>query len=185
MISICTRCDLSITATNFVFGSGNLNSSILIIGEAPGYNEDKQGIPFVGKAGKYLREVLKTYGLSDDEFYITNVIKCRPPSNRTPSFIEIRKCLIYLLAQIKEMNPDMILLLGDTAMRTILNSPKSITQIRGNWIRIKNSRVMIMATYYPAYILRNDDKRALFEKDIETFVNTYNYKVKYTIKFKD
>jgi DNA polymerase len=155
-MKICTRCDLSKTRTNVVVGEGSLDADILFIGEAPGYHEDKQGRPFVGKAGKILDELLDSVGLTREEIYITNILKCRPPKNRDPHPDEITACTPYLDRQIETIQPKVICTLGNFATRYIFTSfgltPESIGKIHGKRFRARNLvvNVTILPLYHPA-----------------------------------
>jgi DNA polymerase len=161
----CTQCPLHETRINAVFGEGDINAEILIIGEGPGANEDKQGRPFVGRAGKLLDEVLGNYGLSREKgVFIANIVKCRPPQNRVPKKSEVNTCFPYLEKQIELLNPKIILLLGLTAVKSFLGIEEQMKTIRG----VENSKDgrKVMATYHPAAILRNPNLRDLLEEDI-------------------
>ena len=149
----CTLCQLSSLRTNAVPGDGNYNAKLMIIGEAPGRNEDLQGLPFVGQAGKLLEQMLNEINIKREEVYITNVVKCRPPENRDPTEEEIKICSPYLFQQIKLINPQIILLLGKYSLKTILNINLKISYLKGR-IFIKDDRY-IMCTYHPAFIIRN------------------------------
>jgi DNA polymerase len=164
----CVKCDISLTRNNIVSGRGNINSNVMIIGEAPGAMEDKHGIPFVGKSGQLLRAILRYYNIEPKELYITNAIKCRPPFNRSPLDIEIINCKPYLLTEILRVNPKIIVLLGGVALRTYYpNVYMSILHERGK-PRLSNGRI-ILPIFHPAYLLRNIDNHEvikLFLKDI-------------------
>ncbi len=162
----CTQCPLHASRTNAVFGEGDINANILIIGEGPGANEDKQGRPFVGRAGKLLDEVLGNYGLSREKgVFIANIVKCRPPGNRVPRKTEVNTCFPYMEKQIELLNPKMILLLGLTAVKTFLGIEEQMKVIRGVE-KSKDGRT-VMGTYHPAAILRNPNLRNLLEEDIQ------------------
>ena len=154
----CQHCPLGRTRTNAVVGRGNRNAAIMLIGEAPGQQEDQTGKPFVGAAGKVLERMLKKANLStgkDGDVYIANIIKCRPPNNRVPTASEIEACKPYLLEQIRLVDPKIIVLVGATAVRGLLGDKRGITRIRGNWI--KWNRRFYMPILHPAYLLRNHD----------------------------
>ena len=162
----CIKCPLHETRMNAVFGEGDYNANILIIGEGPGANEDKQGRPFVGRGGKLLDEVLSKYGLTRDEgVFIANIVKCRPPNNRVPKKEEVITCIPYLEKQIQMVSPKIILLLGLTAVKSFLGIEEQMKQIRGKENE-KDGRT-VMATYHPAAILRNPNLRSWFEEDIK------------------
>ncbi len=162
----CTKCGLHKGRTQVVFGSGNLKSKIVFVGEAPGYDEDIKGEPFVGRAGKLLESTLAKIGVKRSEVYIANIIKCRPPENRKPAFEEIVACISHLLRQIQFIKPQVICALGSVAVNSLLNNQYSITQIRGKYFDYNNMKVF--ATYHPAFILRNMRELGTFEKDLRT-----------------
>lgn len=150
----CTRCRLSQTRTQAVLGRGNPQARWMLIGEAPGEQEDRQGEPFVGRAGQLLDNMLAALGLDRDrDVYIANVIKCRPPGNRNPSGDEIAACQGYLTRQIELVRPDLIIALGRFAAQTLLQSEDSISRLRGRVHRYQN--VPMIVTFHPAYLLRN------------------------------
>jgi DNA polymerase len=162
----CTQCPLHETRINAVFGEGDSNANILIIGEGPGANEDKLGRPFVGRAGKLLDEVLERFDLSRESgVFIANIVKCRPPKNRVPKKAEVNTCFPYLERQIELLNPKIILLLGLTAVKSFLGIEEQMKAIRGVEKNINGRKVM--ATYHPAAILRNPNLRKLLEEDIQ------------------
>jgi len=162
----CTRCSLHKTRINAVFGEGDYNADILIIGEGPGANEDKQGRPFVGRGGKLLDEVLAKYGLNREAgVFIANIVKCRPPNNRVPKKDEVNTCIPYLEEQIQMIDPKIILLLGLTAVKSFLGIDEQMKEIRGKE-KEKDGKT-VMATYHPAAILRNPNLRSWFEEDIK------------------
>ena len=159
----CKKCDLSKERTTVVFGHGNLNADILIIGEGPGYEEDQQGKPFVGRSGKLLTELLQSANLNrEKDIFITNTVKCRPPNNRTPLLNEINACKEYLIKQIQLIKPKILLLLGAPSTKTILKNYTSITKMRGKWYQNKvdymKNHLLIMPIFHPAYLLRNPSK---------------------------
>lgn len=149
----CTLCNLSQTRTNSVPGSGNYQAKLMIIGEAPGRNEDLQGLPFVGQAGKLLEQMLNEINIKREDVFITNIVKCRPPENRDPTEQEINLCKPYLFKQIELINPKVILLLGKYSLKTILNLNLKISYLKGR-VFIKNDKY-IFCTYHPAFVLRN------------------------------
>lgn len=153
----CHRCVLGNNRTNAVIGRGNLQAAIMIVGEAPGQNEDEQGLPFVGKSGQLLDKILESVGLSTErEVYISNAIRCRPPANRTPTTQEIEACKPYLLEQIRLVDPQIILLTGATAVKSLLAEKQGITKIRGQWREWEGR--LCMPIFHPAYLLRNPSK---------------------------
>jgi len=166
LIRNCSRCELHKTRTNFVFGSGNSNSPVIFVGEAPGKNEDLQGKPFVGQAGKLLDELLESIGFARKEVFIANVLKCRPPLNRDPSEHEINTCKEYLFRQIEIINPRVVCTMGRYSTQLILDTDTGINKLRGN-IYKRDGRVIIpinhpaAAIYTPSrmQILREDFKK--------------------------
>ncbi len=158
----CSGCRLSAERNTIVFGDGNPAAGIVIIGEGPGANEDKLGKPFVGRAGKLLDRILKAIDLDRTSVYITNIVKCRPPGNRTPSKDEVAACLWILEEQIRIMNPSVILTLGAPASRTIIGSADGIGKLRGSIHRY--GEIPVIPTYHPAALLRTDAlKRPVWE----------------------
>lgn len=155
----CTKCPLCETRTNVVFSRGNPNALIMIIGEGPGQNEDETGMPFVGRAGQLLDKIFESVGLSTEEdVYICNIVKCRPPNNRVPTPMETESCRDYLNAQIRYVKPKIILLTGATAMKGILDIKTGITKVRGQWYKDVYG-AMVMPIFHPAYLLRNQSKK--------------------------
>ncbi|MEW6635875.1 MAG: uracil-DNA glycosylase, partial [Actinomycetota bacterium] len=158
--AVCTRCDLALTRTNTVFGTGDPYSPLMLVGEGPGENEDATGLPFVGRAGKLLDDILAAVNLSRERVYITNIVKCRAAQeeggrlkNRQPRTGEIRACNPYLQGQMEAVKPQIILCLGGPAAKTIIDKDFRITKDRGKWYDLDNG-VKAMATFHPAYILR-------------------------------
>ena len=150
----CQRCGLGATRINAVIGRGHPHAPIMVIGEGPGQNEDETGLPFVGKAGQLLEKILASVNLSPEEnVYIANAVKCRPPGNRTPTPEEMAACKEYLLEQIRIVNPQIILLTGATAVKSITGDKRGITKIRGQWMDWQNR--WCMPIFHPAYLLRN------------------------------
>ncbi len=168
-IQACKRCDLYQNRKQAVLGEGNINAKLMFIGEAPGGDEDKLGRPFVGRAGKLLTKLIEATGHTREEFYIANICKCRPPSNRTPSTEEMEQCFPYLLIQIEVISPKVLCLLGSTAARAFLKRNVSITKERGslmNW----NGKFLYL-TYHPAYVLRNPSAEISLFEDIKKAIN--------------
>ena len=149
----CTRCRLHKARNNIVYGVGNAKASLVFVGEGPGHDEDIQGIPFVGRAGKLLTQMIEAMGLRRDDVYIANVVKCRPPENRTPEKDEVATCSPYLLRQLDAIGPKVIVCLGNVASQSLLGTTKSISSYRGQWFDYRGTR--LIATYHPAYLLRN------------------------------
>lgn len=168
VVKKCTKCGLCNNRTNTVFADGNKNAEIMFIGEGPGADEDMQGVPFVGKAGKLMNEAFKGIGIKREEVYIANIVKCRPPGNRTPFKEEANSCLDYLRNQVILINPKIIVLLGNTALKNILGDEYSITSSRGKWIEKKG--IKYMPTFHPAALLRDETKKIDFWKDLELVV---------------
>lgn len=153
----CTKCNLSSTRNNVVFGEGNLKSKIMFIGEGPGRDEDLQGRPFVGRAGQLLNKMLEAIGLKREDVYIANIVKCRPPNNRVPLQSEVEACIPYLRNQVAIIAPKIIVCLGATAAKAIIDKNFRITSMRGQWFERKG--VKIIATYHPAALLRDPEKK--------------------------
>lgn len=153
----CTRCGLHQERTQTVFARGNPNAELCFIGEGPGFEEDRDGLPFVGKAGQLLDKMIHAMGLKGDEVYIANVVKCRPPNNRTPEASEMSACLPYLVEQLDVVRPKVIVALGSTALRGLLGSSDGITRARGSW-RLYRASIPVMPTFHPAYVLRQPTK---------------------------
>ncbi|MDO5115416.1 MAG: uracil-DNA glycosylase [Synergistaceae bacterium] len=149
----CRGCALAESRLKVVFGDGDPNSRLLFIGEGPGADEDEQGIPFVGKAGQLLTQILTAAGIDRREVYITNIVKCRPPGNRVPTPAECVACDRHLQTQIMLINPALIVLLGNTPARWILQTTEGITKLRGRWFEWRGTAVMPM--FHPSYLLRN------------------------------
>ncbi len=168
-IAACTRCRLCEGRQNVVPGMGNRHAGILFIGEGPGAEEDKQGLPFVGPAGQLLDKMLFSIGLDRTNCYIANVVKCRPPRNRTPMDDEAAACIDYLRAQVKLIKPKVIVLLGATAAKHTLDPNIRITRDRGIWHE-KNGYHMI-ATFHPSYLLRDPSAKRLAWQDLQSIRN--------------
>jgi uracil-DNA glycosylase family 4 len=164
----CQLCKLCYSRNNAVPGRGNLDTKILFVGEAPGKNEDKLGLPFIGFAGKILEEALKKAGLKKDDIYITNIVKCRPPNNRIPDKEEINTCLNYLKKEIQIISPSIVCILGATALQSLLNL-KSIHLYHGKTITC--DKINYFITYHPAATIYNNSLRELFFKEIDMMVN--------------
>ena len=164
----CPLCKLCHSRNNAVPGRGNLDAKILFVGEAPGKNEDKLGLPFIGSAGKLLGEALKKSGIERDNVYITNVVKCRPPNNRIPDKDEIDTCLQYLNKEIQIISPAIVCILGATALQSVLNL-KNMGLYHGKTITRNNIKYYI--TYHPAATIYNNDLKELFFKEINLVVN--------------
>ena len=175
----CQKCDLHKTRTNIVFSGGIPNTKLMLIGEAPGYYEDQQGEPFVGKAGQLLDRIFASVGLSrQKDVYICNTLKCRPPDNRDPLPEEKEACREYLDAQIEILKPRIILLCGRVAVNSMLNTNQGITKIRGKWFEGPHFSKM-MPIFHPSYLLRNDSREKgspkwLMWQDIQEIKKVYD-----------
>ena len=172
LINKCTSCKLHEGRNKFVFGSGNPNADVMVVGEGPGAEEDKQGLPFVGRAGKLLTDILKAIKFERDDVYIANIVKCRPPDNRTPLPDEMDTCLPYLKKQIEIIKPKVILCLGLTAARGLLKKRDSLTCMRGKVFEFENAKVMV--TYHPAALLRNPNWKRPCWEDLQKFKELYD-----------
>ena len=163
-VAVCTRCTLSSTRTQTVFGVGSLQAQWLIVGEAPGAEEDRQGEPFVGRAGQLLNSMLRAIGLSREQVFIANVLKCRPPGNRDPTATEAAECLPYLQQQIALLQPKIMLAVGRVAAQNLLRTDVTLGRLRQQVHHFGVSKVPLIATYHPAYLLRTPaDKRKAWE----------------------
>ncbi|MGP1386328.1 MAG: uracil-DNA glycosylase [Thainema sp.] len=155
--NMCHRCDLGATRTHAVVGRGSPSAPIMIVGEGPGQNEDETGQPFVGRAGQLLEKILAAVQLdSSKDVYICNIVKCRPPGNRTPTADESAACLPYLMEQIRMVDPKIILLTGATAAKGLIGEKRGITKIRGQWLEWEGR--LCMPIFHPAYLLRNPSR---------------------------
>jgi DNA polymerase len=167
----CRRCNLYRERNNVVFGTGDKGAKLVIIGEAPGRLEDIEGKPFVGEAGQLLNRMLQAISISREEVYITNVVKCRPPKNRTPSKSEISACYSYLVRQLEIIQPSLILTLGNFATQTILSTKKGITNLRGKLFSYKG--IPLIPTFHPAALLRNPKLKKLTLEDMQKVSKLY------------
>lgn len=161
----CDKCKLCKNRINTVFGVGNENADIMFIGEGPGADEDREGEPFVGKAGKLMNQAFIGLEISREKVYIANIVKCRPPNNRNPEKEEANACLDYLRNQVMLIKPKIIVLLGNVALKNILGENYGITASRGKWIDKKG--ILYMPTFHPAALLRDDTKKIDFWNDLE------------------
>jgi DNA polymerase len=161
----CEKCGLSRMRTNVVFGSGSGRSGLMFVGEAPGEDEDIQGLPFVGKAGQLLTKIIEAMGLGRGDVYIANVLKCRPPNNRPPAPDEILACRDNLRRQIAAINPKVICTLGKFASQTLLNTETPISALRGKFAEYNG--IKVMPTFHPAYLLRNPNDKKLVWDDMK------------------
>ena len=161
----CTRCRLQKQRNKIVFGAGNPRAELVFVGEGPGHDEDIQGLPFVGRAGKLLTQMIEAMGLTREDVYICNVVKCRPPENRKPEEDEVATCSPYLFRQLDTIAPKAIVCLGATAAQALLKTQEPISRFRGTWFDFRNTK--LMATYHPAYLLRNPAAKAEVWKDLQ------------------
>jgi len=161
----CTRCKLHRTRHKIVFGDGNPKAELIFVGEGPGADEDAQGLPFVGRAGKLLTQMIEAMGLQRKDVYICNVVKCRPPENRLPEKDEVTTCSPFLLRQIDAIAPKVIVCLGSVAVQTLLETNRGISQFRGQWLEFRGRK--LLATYHPAYLLRNPNAKGEVWKDLQ------------------
>lgn len=159
----CTKCKhLAQTRTHVVFGSGNAKAQLVFVGEAPGYDEDQEGLPFVGRAGQLLTKIIESIGLTRQQVFICNVLKCRPPGNRNPSPEEIANCEPYLFQQLETIRPSIICALGTFAAQTLLKTGSPISSLRGQFYDFRSSK--LICTFHPAYLLRNPgEKRKVWD----------------------
>ena len=172
VVKQCRKCRLCETRKNVVFGVGNREADIMFIGEGPGADEDAQGEPFVGKAGKLMNMAFDMLGIKREEVYIANIVKCRPPNNRNPQDDEAENCLDYLRNQVILVKPKIIVSLGSVALKNILGKEYGITASRGKWIEKKG--ILYMPTWHPAALLRDENKKIDFIKDLKQVIKRYN-----------
>lgn len=166
LVKGCTRCSLCETRTQTVFGTGNPQADLVFVGEAPGFYEDKQGKPFVGKAGQLLTDIIeKGMKIRRDEVFICNVLKCRPPENRNPNPLEVAQCKPYLMQQLALIRPKVICALGAFSAHTLLETDEAVGSLRGRWHDFKG--IPLRVTYHPAYLLRNEKDKAKTWEDIQ------------------
>jgi uracil-DNA glycosylase len=175
-ISNCKECPLGNQRTKFVFGEGNPNADIMIIGEAPGRDEDLQGMPFVGRAGQLLTKILESIGLNREDVFIGNICKCRPPENRQPETGEVEKCEPYLKKQIELINPAFILSLGLTSINTLLKTKNKMADIRGQVLDYHGKKLLV--TYHPAALLRNPNWKRFVWEDMKNLKSLYDEHLK-------
>ncbi len=164
-IGDCTRCKLHRGRNKLVFGDGNPNAQLVFVGEGPGRDEDAQGLPFVGRAGKLLNQMIEAMGLQRKDVYICNIVKCRPPENRAPEKDEVEICSPFLLRQLDTIAPKVIVCLGSVAAQALLETNRGISQFRGQWLEFRGRK--LMATYHPAYLLRNPSAKGEVWKDLQ------------------
>lgn len=164
-IGDCIRCKLCEGRTKLVFGDGNPEARLMFIGEAPGFDEDQQGVPFVGKAGQLLTKMIGAMGFKREDVYIANIIKCRPPGNRNPEPDEIASCKPFLKRQVEIIAPQVIVCLGTFAAQSLLGTDEKISRLRGNFRTYHD--IPVMATYHPAFLLRNPEMKKSVWEDLQ------------------
>ena len=174
-VAACRRCGLCETRTNTVFGQGAVRTPIVMVGEGPGADEDAQGLAFVGRAGQLLTKILSAAGIDRESVFITNVVKCRPPNNRTPTQEEMLKCGDFLEAQLLLLRPRILVCLGNTPLKWLLRTSEGITALRGRWFDWRGVRLFPM--FHPSYLLRNDSRQKGSPKDL-TWQDVQNLKAR-------
>ncbi|UOD34486.1 uracil-DNA glycosylase [Deferribacteraceae bacterium V6Fe1] len=173
-VKSCQKCQLAKSRQNIVFGEGNVSADLMFIGEGPGAEEDKQGRPFVGRAGQLLTKMIQAMGLKREDVYIANIVKCRPPDNRNPFKEEAQSCIEYLMEQIKIVRPKVIICLGSVAATYLLNTEKQISKLRGQFTNFND--IKVMPTFHPAYLLRNPSKKKETWEDLKKVIEFLNLK---------
>ncbi len=161
----CQRCKLAPTRKTIVFGQGDPHAELVFVGEGPGADEDEQGLPFVGRAGKLLNRMIQSIGMKREEVYICNIVKCRPPANRTPEKDEVDACSPFLFRQLGAIQPRLVCCLGAPAMKTLLGIKEGITRVRGQIFDFASTKALV--AYHPAYILRNPREEKVLREDFE------------------
>jgi uracil-DNA glycosylase family 4 len=164
-IGECTRCKLHKSRSRIVFGDGNPRAKLVFVGEGPGQEEDRQGLPFVGRAGKLLTQMIEAMGLERKDVYICNVVKCRPPSNRTPENDETSTCQPFLERQLAVIRPKVIVCLGNVASQALLGGGEPMARVRGKWFNWRGAK--LLPTYHPAYLLRNPNAKGIVWEDLQ------------------
>jgi DNA polymerase len=175
-IGDCTRCRLHKGRTKIVYGVGNPRAELVFVGEGPGHDEDVQGEPFVGRAGKLLTQMIEAMSLRRQDVYICNVVKCRPPENRLPEKDEIATCSPFLFRQLAAIQPKVICCLGACAAQTMLGTNQGISRFRGEWFDFRGSK--LIATYHPAYLLRNPNAKSEVWKDLQKVMSVLGLQAK-------
>jgi len=170
-VMTCEACSLREGRTKTVFGAGNPDADLMFIGEAPGFDEDRTGFPFVGKAGQLLTRMIEAMGFKREEVYIGNLLKCRPPKNRTPASTEIKACKNFIERQIRLIKPKVIVTLGAPATQTLLNREESISALRDSQYRYGPDGIWVTPTYHPAYLLRNESEKKKAWNDLQRAMN--------------
>lgn len=163
--AICTNCELHKSRNKSVFHRGSLDAQVAFVGEAPGADENEQGLPFVGRAGKLLDAMIVAMGYQRDDVYVCNICKCRPPNNRKPESKEMDACKPFLVQQLDIVSPKVIIALGSTAVESLLGKGEGITRRRGNWGLYNN--IKVMPTFHPAYLLRNPAEKETVRQDLK------------------
>ena len=169
----CRRCPLAKTRTNLVFGAGNPDAALMFVGEAPGRDEDREGIPFVGRAGQLLTKIIQAMDMTREQVYIANILKCRPPNNRNPETEEIEQCSPFLQLQIKVIQPRIICALGAFAAQTLLQTKTPIGRLRGRG-HPASKNTLVIPTYHPAFLLRNPNKKRDVWEDMQLVMKLLN-----------
>ncbi len=167
-IGDCTRCRLCEQRNKIVFGDGNAKAELVFVGEGPGRDEDIQGLPFVGRSGKLLTQMIEAMGLTRQQVYICNVVKCRPPENRAPEKDEVATCSPFLMRQLDVIKPKVIVCLGNCAAQALLATNRSLSSYRGQWLDFRGTKLMV--TYHPAYLLRNPPAKADVWADLKKVI---------------
>jgi DNA polymerase len=170
----CTRCKLHNGRRNIVFGAGNPNADLMFVGEAPGADEDLQGLPFVGRAGQLLTRIIEAIGLQREQVYIANILKCRPPQNRNPQPDEVESCEPFLHQQIEAIQPMIIVALGRYAAQTLLKSTTTISKLRGKFVEYRGG--LLIPTFHPSYLLRNPSAKREVWEDLKKVRHTLQEK---------
>jgi len=163
-VETCSSCGLCSTRKKTVFGQGSETSPVVFVGEGPGADEDEQGVPFVGRAGKLLTRILQSVGIERESVFITNVVKCRPPQNRTPMADEMMACTPFLEAQLALLRPKIVVCLGKTPAKWLLKSSEGISALRGRWFAWRG--IDLFPMFHPSYLLRNESKKKGSPKDL-------------------
>jgi DNA polymerase len=176
LICNCKKCELGNLRNNFVFGTGNSEAKVVLVGEAPGADEDREGKPFVGRAGKLLTDILAAINFSREEVFICNILKCRPPDNRNPLPVEIKECEPYLIKQLELIKPAFILALGTFAAQTLLKTNTPLGKLRGRFYDfiIGDRKIKLLVTYHPAALLRNPGWKRPTWEDVQLFKKEYD-----------
>jgi DNA polymerase len=176
-IGDCTRCPLAYAGRHkIVFGDGNPSARLMFVGEGPGADEDETGVPFVGKAGQLLNNMIAAMGLKREEVYIANIVKCRPPANRQPEFVEATTCSQFMVKQIDIVRPEVIVALGATAATYLLGVKQSLASLRGEWHSARGAKVAV--TYHPAFLLRDPRQKGEAWKDLQRVMAELGLKAK-------